>query len=442
MSATTIPDYGTLGARAAAGLKPKSLSDEQKVARAKQAFIAGIDADMASYLESCIHCGMCAEACHFFISTKDPAYTPIYKVEPLKKVYRREVAPMRWLNRMFTRDITVADLEAWQELAYDSCTQCGRCSLLCPMGIHIQSMIQVVRSGLSAAGLAPAELQAVSDEQKDYATILGAGSEKLREVVERVRARGIEVPLDKDKADVMVLSTALDFLRDEHVVAATAKIMNKLGANWTIRSDGFESANFGALSGDTQAQTRISRRVIDAAIACGASKVIVAECGHAFPVLRWEAPTLYGKALPFEVLSVAEFLGQEVKAGRLKLSKASNGMGHVTFHDPCKIGRMGGSLQEARDVLAALGVKLTEMESHGRTNLCCGGGGGVVMLKSADTLRQKAFELKREAVERTGAPTVVTACNTCMQSLEMGKARLNWDKEIVNLVQVVSENLA
>jgi Fe-S oxidoreductase len=442
MSATTIPDYGTLGERAAAGLKPKALSDDQKVARAKQAFLAGMTADMATYLESCIHCGMCAEACHFYIATGDAKYTPIYKLEPLKKVYRRELAPTRLLNRLFTRDISAAELEAWQELAYDSCTQCGRCSLLCPMGIHIQSMIQVVRSGLSAAGLAPAELQAVSDEQKDKGTILGAGPDKLREVVERVRARGINVPLDQAKADVLVLSSAMDFLKDENILAATAKIMNKLGVSWTVRSDGFESANFGALAGDMQAQRRISKRVIDAAVACGAKKVIVAECGHAYPVLRWEAATLYGKELPFEFISAAEYLGQELKAGRLKLKKASNGTAHVTFHDPCKIGRMGGSFDEARDVLEALGVKLTEMESHGRTNLCCGGGGGVVMLKSAKHLRQKAFELKREEVERTGAPTVVTACNTCMQNLELGKAWLNWDKKIVNLVTLVSDNLA
>lgn len=441
MSATTV-DYGTLGERAAAGMKPKALSDDQKIVRAKEAFLAGIDADMATYLESCIHCGMCAEACHFYIATGEAKYTPIYKLEPLKKVYRRELAPTRWLNRLTTRDITVADLENWQELAYDSCTQCGRCSLLCPMGIHIQSMIQVVRSGLAAAGYAPAELQAVSDEQRDKATILGAGPDKLREMVERVRARDIDVPLDKDKADVLVLSSALDFLKDENVLAATAKIMNKLGANWTIRSEGFESANYGALAGDTQAQKRISKRIIDAAMAVGAKKVIVAECGHAYPVLRWEAATLYGKELPFEFLSVAEYLGQELKAGRLKVKKTTNGHSHVTYHDPCKLGRMGGSFDEARDVLKALGVKLTEMESHGRTNLCCGGGGGVAMLKSAQTLRQKAFELKRQEVERTGAPTVVTACNTCMQNLEMGKAWSNWDKGVVNLVQLVSDNLA
>jgi Fe-S oxidoreductase len=441
MSATTIPDYGTIGARAGAGVKPKALADDEKIARAKSAFLAGMNGDMATYLESCIHCGMCAEACHFYLSTGEAKYTPIWKLEPLKKVYRRELAPTRWLNRLFTRDITVADLEQWRELAYDSCTQCGRCSLLCPMGIHIQSMIQVVRNGLAAAGMAPAELQGLSDEQQHKATVLGVGPDKLREVVERVRARGIEVPLDKDNAEVLVLSSALDFLKDDSVLAATANIMNNVGANWTIRSDGFESANFGALSGDLQAQRRISKRVIDAAVAAGASKVIVAECGHAYPVLRWEAATLHGKELPFEFLSVAEFLGQELRAGRLKVRKAANGASHVTFHDPCKIGRMGGSFDDARDVLKALGARLTEMESHGRTNLCCGGGGGVAMLKSAQALRFKAFELKRNEVERTGAPTVVTACNTCMQTLETGKERLNWDKNVVNLVQLVSDHL-
>lgn len=442
MSATMIPDYGVLGERAAASVKPTALSDEQKITRARAAFIAGMTADMATYLESCIHCGMCSEACHFYIATGDAKYTPIYKVEPLKKVYRRELAPMRWLYRLTTRDVTVEDLADWKELAYDSCTQCGRCSLLCPMGIHIQSMIQVVRNGLAAAGMAPAELKALCEEQTDKASILGAGPDKLREVVERVRAQGIEVPLDKDKAEVMVLSSALDFLKDEGVVAATARIMNKIGANWTIRSDGFESANFGALAGDVRAQRRISKRIIDAAIATGAKKVIVAECGHAYPVLRWEAATLHGQELPFEFLSVAEFLGQELQAGRLKLKKAGNGASHVTFHDPCKTGRMGGSFDEARQVLDALGLKLTEMESHGRTNLCCGGGGGVAMLKSAQHIREKAFELKRAEVERTGAQTVVTACNTCMQSLETGKARLNWDKDVVNLVNLVSDSLA
>lgn len=436
-----VKDFIEPAQRAAQERKPEAFSDDQKVARAKSAFIAGLTADMGTWLESCIHCGMCAEACHFFIGTQDPKYTPIYKAELLKRVYRREVAPMRWVYRLVTREVTAQELEEWQELLYDSCTQCGRCSLLCPMGIHIQSMIQVSRNGLAAAGLAPAELQAVAGEQLARNSVFEAGEQKLKALVEKLRGQGVDIPLDKDQAEVMVLTSALDFLYDEKTLAATARIMNHIGVDWTLRSDGFESANFGALSGDKSAQRKISKRIIDAAKACGASKVIVAECGHAYPVLRWEAATGYGEGLPFQVMAVSEFMGEEVRGGRLRLKRPADG-GAITYHDPCKIGRMGGSLGDARDVLAALGLELREMESHGRTNLCCGGGGGVYMLKRAERLRRAAFELKKQEVDATGAGTVITACSTCQQNLETGRNAVNWDKRVENLVQLVAENLA
>jgi Fe-S oxidoreductase len=98
---------------------------------------------------------------------------------------------------------------------------------------------------------------------------------------------------------------------------------------------------------------------------------------------------------------VAEYLGQELKAGRLKVKKAGNGAATSRSTTPASSGAWAAPSTRPATCWA-LGVKLTEMESHGRTNLCCGGGGGVAMLKSAQKLRQKAFELKREEVERTG----------------------------------------
>ena len=41
-----------------------------------------IDAPIASYFNSCVHCGLCAEACLFYTETGDPKYTPIHKLEP------------------------------------------------------------------------------------------------------------------------------------------------------------------------------------------------------------------------------------------------------------------------------------------------------------------------------------------------------------------------
>ncbi|MEZ5671217.1 MAG: 4Fe-4S dicluster domain-containing protein [Thiotrichaceae bacterium] len=48
--------------------------------RGYQALKQQIDSPTAAYLQSCVHCGMCAEACLFYTETKDPKYTPIYKL--------------------------------------------------------------------------------------------------------------------------------------------------------------------------------------------------------------------------------------------------------------------------------------------------------------------------------------------------------------------------
>ena len=49
-----------------------------------------IDARIASYFSSCVHCGICAEACLFYTETNDPRYTPIYKLEPMRRVWKQE----------------------------------------------------------------------------------------------------------------------------------------------------------------------------------------------------------------------------------------------------------------------------------------------------------------------------------------------------------------
>ena len=49
-----------------------------------------IDAPTAAFFSSCVHCGMCAEACLFYTETGDPKYTPINKVEPMRRIWERE----------------------------------------------------------------------------------------------------------------------------------------------------------------------------------------------------------------------------------------------------------------------------------------------------------------------------------------------------------------
>jgi Fe-S oxidoreductase len=418
---------------------PPEMPDDERVKRARDVFLANLDGAMAVDLESCIHCGMCAEACHYYIATQDAKYTPIRKLDLLKRVYRRELSPLRWLHRLYTRDMTVQDLHDFEELVYDSCTECGRCSMLCPMGIHIAGMVNVNRQALTAAGIGPAELRALDMEQCKNDSLFGVGKEQFLAAVENLRAQGLEVPLDKPKAEVMVTTSVLDISVTTDALVSTVKIMNHTGRDWTFRSEGYECANFGMLLGDETTQSAASMRLINAALNCEAKIVITAECGHSYAAMRWDAANFYGKPLPFQVMAISEFLGHELREGRLKLKKMDKKV--VAWHDPCKVGRVGGSMQEPRDVIEALGLDLHETESHGPTNLCCGGGAGVFLINRASDLRHKAFQVKQAEIDDTGAKSMIVSCGSCRLNFENGKHRSNWDMHIDSLVELVGENL-
>jgi Fe-S oxidoreductase len=420
---------------------PLTVPAGERVRRAKQVMLERLDSHTAMDLETCVHCGMCAEACHFYESTQDPQYTPIHKAYLLRKVYRRELSPVRMLNKLFLREITAKQLDDWQELVFNSCTECGRCDLMCPMGINISRAISITREALGAAGAAPAELRAVEHEQVTQGTLFGIGQKQLVSAIDELRARGLDVPLDKPAADVMVLTTALDLALFREGLAAAAKIFDKLKVNWTLRSEGFEAANFGMLSGHHRGQTLESERIVAAAAACGAKIVITPECGHAYPALRWDAATELGKPLPFEVMAISEYVGREIRAGRLKVNPVKVPK-KVTYQDPCKIGRQGGVFDEPRAALKALGVELLEMESHGKTQYCCGGGGGVFLIDAAEPLRRRTFEIKQHQVEDTGADELVTTCNTCRLSLTTAGRSVNWNTPVESLIELVAANLA
>lgn len=420
--------------------RPTECPPERRVAEAKAVFQEKIDAEVAWHLEACVHCGICAEACHFFVQTRDPELTPIRKLEPLRRYYRREKGPFAWLYRLIERDISEDDLEQWQRLVYDGCTECGRCSFACPQGVDIASMVVIMRQALANAGLIPVGLRAVEQEQGSRGTVFGVGPEQLMQAVEALRAKGHEVPVDKERADILVLSSTIDILLFHDALESTVRLMNHLGLDWTIHTCAFEGANFGMLSGYERVQKAASERITREAIRCGAKVVIIPECGHAYPAMRWEGANEHGEPLPFEVMAISEFIGRQVMEGRLDLRPIGKGR-RVTYHDPCKIGRHGGVFDEPRAVLDALGVEWVELPDHREMNYCCGGGAGLFVIDTAESNRAAAFDLKRRQVEATGAQSLVTACGSCRLNFLAGAERTHWERPIESLVELVGQAL-
>ena len=80
------------------------------------------------------------------------------------------------------------------------------------MGINIAELVTITRGALANAGLIPADLRAVRQEQDAHGTVFGAGSDALRQAIDKMAEMGVEIPLDKEKADYLVITSVIDIL--------------------------------------------------------------------------------------------------------------------------------------------------------------------------------------------------------------------------------------
>ncbi len=416
-------------------------SDEARVDAAIRSFVSDFGVTTALHLESCVHCGLCAEACHFYVATQDPKYTPIHKLEPFRRAYQREASPFAPLVRALglVRKPSIADLENWQELIYDSCNMCGRCTMICPMGIDIAELVKEARHGMFKAGLVPDRLALMDRTARQWGSTATPGEDLPDILAEASAQHGVEIPCDLDSADILVTAAPAELGEHTNALAAAAKILNRIGARWTMHQQGFDASNIGFNNGDIELQERLTRALIDTAVKIGANTVLLPECGHAYGAARWEAAKWYGRALPIRVIHMTEFLDELIATKQIRVNKIGE---TATFHDPCQIVRRGGLEAAARRVMTALGFELIELEDHGVTGYCCGGGGGVVSNARAAPLRQKVFEIKKQQVETTGAKHLVTSCGQCRITLEMGARHAHWEKPVESLLELVADNLA
>ncbi|MFA7594665.1 MAG: (Fe-S)-binding protein [Thiohalobacteraceae bacterium] len=402
-----------------------------------------IDAPIASYFESCVHCGLCAEACLFYTETGDPKYTPIHKLEPLRRIYQQEYTLLGRLGKALglSKPVTDAELEEWKELVYDSCTLCARCSLVCPVGNDIVYMVRKFREGMAVSGHAPAGMISATTRAVEIGSPMGVRLPALQAQMKHIQAdTGIEIPMDAQGAEYMVLLSSMEIMNFPEYLGAIAKIMQQAGKTWTLCSTAFEATNSGIQIGSSDIARLIVARIVDGAERLGVKTVISPECGHAYTALRWDGANLIGRPFQFKVLHILEVLDEFRIQGLLKTAGFETA--RTTFHDPCQLVRRGGVIEQPRHLMQMVTREFVEMDDPGKYNWCCGGGGGVSAIEEAEDLRLEAFKIKKRQLEKTGAKTVVTACANCRILLEEGLEHYQMDIPVVGLTEMIAEHLA
>jgi len=411
--------------------------------KAAQAFAAQAGRDVAIQLEACVNCGQCAEACHFHIVTGDPRYTPVYKLRPMLRAYQRERAPFRTARKLLgltPPEPSAQELTAWSELLYDSCNLCGRCTLVCPMGIDIAGLVRRAREAMSVAGFAPPDLYKAAQRALDTGSPVGVGWPALRRQIEiQETETGLKVPVDVAGADYLVVLSSMEIIGYSEVIGALARVFSQAGVSWTIPSVGFEATNVGVQLGSRDVAAALLARIVEAADRLRVKYVISPECGHAYSALRWEGPNLLGRPYAFKVVQITELLDQLTREGRLRTR--GKDARRLTYHDPCQIVRRGGVAEAPRRLMHGVSGNFVEMPAAGAESFCCGGGGGVSAIHRAEKLRFAAFACKKRQVDATGAEALVTSCSNCRNVLEEAIDEYGMTLPVLGLTELVAQHL-
>ena len=403
-----------------------------------------IDAPVASFFTSCVSCGLCAEACLFYKETGDPQYTPIHKLEPMKRIWQNEFTLLGRAKSLLGLGKKVDDemLTEWETLVYDSCTLCGRCTLVCPVGNDITMMVRKLREGMSSSGHGPVELTGAAVRHTEGTSPMGNLSKALQARVKQAEAlTDLEIELDKPDVDYLLLLSSHEIAAGPEMIESIAKIMAKAGKSWTISTEGFEATNVGIQLGNRDIAANLVMRIVNAAEKLRVKTVISPECGHAFQAVRWEGPNLIGRPYKFEVKHIIEVLDDFRAKGLLK-TNGEKDHAKITFHDPCQVARRGGVIKEPRNLLNMVADNFVETENAGVMNWCCSGGGGVGANQRANEIQEKAFGRKKKQIQDVAPDKIVTMCSFCHTTLEdqLEIAEMD-DIEVASLTEMMAEYL-
>ena len=374
-------------------------------------------ARLKTYVETCIHCGLCSEACHYYLShDKDPHFSPVGKVkqtmwEMLKKKGR----------------ISPEDMKRMVEIAHTECNLCKRCAQYCPFGIDIAYIMTVVRRIIHKLGMTPLYIQDTAHSHSVTMNQMWVKGDEWPDTLQwqeeeaQAEIPTLRIPLEKEGADILYSVIAPEPKFQAQLIYQAAVIMDVAGVDWTMpASIGWDNSDMAMFTGDNEMMGRIKRVHYDTAARLKVKRIVMGECGHAFRSVydmgnRW----LGWKMPPIPIMHAIDFFHELISTGKIKIAKKFEQP--ITLHDPCNVVRGGGLEEKARYVAHALCEKVVEMTPNREHNYCCCAGGGVINCGPPyKKTRIKGNRVKAEQlfdVKSRGAEVMIAPCHNCHSGL-------------------------
>jgi Fe-S oxidoreductase len=416
-------------------------------AQARQTLVELMDGKMNRqlmyYLDICVRCSICKDACHQYVTTGDVLYLPAYRADLIRKIYKKHLTRSGRLVPYLFEGRDPDDerlLNALYQTTY-ACTGCRRCMYYCPFSIDTTWVLAIAKTLLIATGRGSEILSQLAGAAIDKGKNIDLYTNVIREVLkgpeeelrQKVGDPNAGFVYDKEGADVLYVALA-----GTHTILPAAIIFHQAGEDWTLSS--FEGSNYGFFLGDAAQAKEIADRIVNEAKRLRVKEIVMTECGHAHRVLKYFYEAWAKEPLPVPMTSILTKIDGYMRDGRLTV-EAGKVTDPVTYHDPCQIGRNFGLFEEPRDIVRAVCSDFREMTPNRQNQWCCGGGGGLVAEPEFDTLRMKSGQIKADQIKATGARIVVTPCENCRLQIGALNDHYGLDVKVSAVMDLVTDAL-
>jgi Fe-S oxidoreductase len=344
-----------------------------------------------------------------------------------------------------------------------NCQMCGGCDISCKYGMDMEVLepIYEFRKQAIADGKTNPTLEKVIANLKKTGYMVPATGKRGD------WAKGLNIKdASKEKVDVLYfVGCQTSFNKDQWKLAkATAKILDKAGVDFGILGDAETCCGSRAMQMGYEDAFLAQAKKNIAAIKKTGAKLVVTACADGYNALKVMYER-FGLNPGFEAMHITEYIAKLIKDKKLKLNKKVNLS--VTYHDPCRLGRLGepwvkwegkripgdrfvfepqkpyrrganGVYDPPRDILKAIpGLRFTEMTRIKEYSWCCGAGGGVSE-SNPEFAAWTAKERVDEAVS-TGAEAMVTACPWCEKTFNAALDASGGNLKIYDIVELVEK---
>lgn len=411
------------------------------VEKIKQILDANNGARTRTWLNICARCGLCAESCFFYLAKdKDPKVSPAYKFKTtLGEMYKKKGN----VDRKF--------LEKCYEILWGECTTCKRCSMYCPFGIDIATMISTARTVCWSQGIFPEGLARTLTNYRETGNQMGTSEEDFVETCEWMaeefedEIKGITIPIDKPGVKYMYTVNPREPVYYPQDLGMAAQIFTVAGEDWTMPSSGWDCTNLPMFAGDRGLAGEVVNNMYEKALELGVEKILITECGHAYRSAAFEGPYLAGYAdgkPPVEIVHSVQLLYEYLRDGRIRIDPDKRIEEPVTYQDPCNVSRNGGLWEEGRKIIEYLAKDFRDMSPNREHNHCCGGGGGFIPMGSEfKSRRMVSGKVKAEQIKATGAKIVITPCHNCFDQITDLNEEYELGVKVASIKEIICEQM-